>query len=250
MVTNLNFIKLDNINFDELEKIDVLAGRSRIYTECTNSTHLYKIFKDQKTTLMKEKQRKLELLKTKSLSNNIILPNIIIEDKDQMCGVIQNLIKGFELNEFYKMINEDTLFDILLSVSKDLAKMHGKGMVVGDMHFNNILVNKNNEHFFIDTDSYGVDNFKAEDIPYALANYCSLMNYSDSPNQNTDRLCLLLSIFQMYFERNILSFSEYTYDDKAEQSKYLYYLKDIFLDLKYSSNELMDVPYLHELVRR
>ena len=141
-----------------------------------------------------------------------------------------------------------------LSTLKDasirLSRLHRDSdrILVGDMHFDNIIIDDKGNNHFIDVESYGIQSLKPSDIPSITYNYYTWMNYYICHSSNMDKISFFLALFSSIFNKNIISVSENEYEIKSKQILILEKLKDVFLDLKYSYAEEPDMPYLYEVI--
>jgi len=123
-----------------------------------------KVFKD--TVNKQEKLKKIQLLMTKSLPSNIIKPLDIAYDKQKkFIGYIMPKAEGEDVkklgNKKYIKVNNITIQDIsklALNIKDTLEVLHSQNILISDLSDSNILFNKNFEPFFIDVDSWSVDN--------------------------------------------------------------------------------------------
>jgi serine/threonine protein kinase len=116
----------------------------------------------------KEKLEKINKLMGKKLPSNVIIPlDIIHNNKNQFIGYLMEKIEGEELrklsNKKYIKTNNITIKDIskmLIEIKNVLLEIHKQNIYISDFNDNNILFDKNFKVYFIDTDSWTVDDIK------------------------------------------------------------------------------------------
>lgn len=234
-------------SYKELQ--DAEATQSKIFKA---NGLIYKMLNEKDEKILEIKEKKLELFDKFDEPYLLDLDSKIVDENDVFRGFSSKYIKGESLLNYKDKLDLLVTKNILLNISEDLERFHKlKGRpVIGDLHFNNILIDKDYKHHFLDIDSYGINHFKAENVPYTYYNYCALMNYDIKKNQNADRVKFFLSLFTLFFGKSLLRIDEKTFDNKASEYEFLKDIKDLFLDLKSSHSEIIEVPYIHELVKK
>ena len=243
----MEIIDYNNINFDKLKKLENILCTNDIYVD---GNKIYKIF-NQKDNELNNILEKLKLFESIYLDYFIVPKEIIFKDGN-FIGIITRYIK--KSDTFGNLSYKNGILSIienLIDVSYKLKSLHymSDRIVVGDMHFNNIIVDKDNKNYFIDTEGYGIRDYKPSDIPSITYNFYNWMNYYPKKDRNMDRISFILSFLELIFQKNVMSISEYSYDEKSEQIKILKDLKDVYLDLKYTYYDVPTVPYLHEIIK-
>ncbi len=153
---------------------------------------------------------KLELFSNFNEEYLLDLDSKIIDKEGILRGFTSKYIKGKVLTDYFNKKDLLVQKKVLLTISKDLERFHnleGKP-VFGDLHFNNIMLDNNFFPRFLDIDSYGIECFKAENVPYSFYVYCDYMNYKIEKNQNTDRINFFLSLIHLFFDKALISVSE------------------------------------------
>lgn len=242
-------LEFKNLDLSKLQKLEGVLCSNKLYI---NNEYLYKIFNleivDENQVC--EIKRKISLFDNVNL-DFLVTPEKCFYDVDVLKCVVSKFIKNSEtINAL--VVRKGILYtlDNIIDASKKLQKLHycGKNIVVGDMHFDNIIVDDKNNVYFIDTEGYGIGDFKPTFIPNVTSSFYDWMNYRQKRDINMDKVSFLLSFFGVIFEKNIMSIGEYTYDEKSEKLTFLKDLKEVYEDLKYTYHEVPDMPYLYELL--
>lgn len=134
-----------------------------------NNNLVFKIFKNRNDiALMKNKEKKIDFLKTSNIEE-LILPKHKI--------YIDNLFVGYSSNHFTdsKTLNNiyylplNKKIQILTTVSQNLESIHENCIILGDLNADNILYN-NNIIKFADLDSANIGDLHCDNYSQALNN--------------------------------------------------------------------------------
>lgn len=242
----MKILDVRDIDFCDLEMLDVLSSEGTLYFD---DKLFYKFF--DWVMNINNKEKKLILLNDNYGKLNAVIPHILIKNKHSLSGCAMTYIK--DANSLIEYKKEDNFISLLNDVSLSLMKIHNdpRNIVVGDLHFNNILVDKNMNHYFIDFDSCMVDGIPQDRLPNSLLSYIgSRGNFDFNVNCNTDRLCMLLSFVNSLFDKNIDGLSMYEYDEKAEKIYTLKNLREYIINVRNAYNYIPYVPYLYEVISK
>ena len=240
----MNIINYSDIDFNRLDKYN--QGRfSKSDFYLLDRELLYKIYD-------KENNDKKEVLEAYDSLNKdyIAKTSSLIMDK----GVKGNITKFYEADNLSTLINKKGILNmmkVLLTASKNLEDLHNSDgyPIIGDMHFGNIIVDKNSKPIFVDVDSYGINDISPQCIPGVTSNYLNYTYNDVEKNQNIDRLSFLLNLFNIIFKKNILMLDNSIYKDYIYLYPFLENLYNEFIKIKYSS-DIPDVPYLHYVLKK
>lgn len=247
---------LKYINLKKLIRIN-----KKIATNSTNLTDykrlkFYKLFNERVNLdykaekILDAKAEKMNLFDKLDGIDFVSKAEALIEDDTFIIGYYTNFIKGTLLYDLHDL-DFKKLFLLLLKVSKHLEILHKqKGTpVIGDFHFQNILIGEKGNDYFTDYDSYGINGIKADNISNTLYDYCEYMNYKIYKNQEYDRLQFMLALFDLIFQENILSIGYQKFKEYMEKYPALEKLEEIYFDLNSSYHSLPDIDYFHELIK-
>lgn len=243
----MEILDVRDINFDELQMLDgVCSSESTLYFY---DKFLYKFYDNLSHATLERKKKKLFLLNDGEVISDVVIPNVLIKNGDLIYGCVMEYIKKSKPLIQYKNSN---VFILLLYVSSlSLKKIHSdpRNIVVGDLHLNNILIDDEGKHYFVDFDSCKVDGISQDNLPYSLMRYaCDRDNIEFEASIATDKLCMLLSTVNALLGKNIDSFSMCEYDKKAERIQTLKNMREVVLAVKNNGSGIPDVPYLDEVI--
>lgn len=159
-----------------LEKKVAEGGEGAIYT--TNTTYIAKIYKRQNNT--KRKYEKIKLMLSKKIKcEGICYPlAALYNSSKEFVGYLMPKAQGKELQKsifikplflknFPKWKKRDTV-ELCVTILKKIKYLHDRNIIMGDINPANILVVSPKEVYFVDTDSYQVENFPC---PVGTINY-------------------------------------------------------------------------------
>ena len=153
------------------------GGEAVIYL--TNTPYIAKIYNKDKNT--KRKYEKLKLM----LSKKIDCPGIcypvanLYNSKGEFVGFLMPKAKGKELQKGIFLVKQlflknfpdwkkrDTV-ELCITILEKIKYLHDRNIIMGDINPANILVVSPKEVYFVDTDSYQVENFPC---PVGTINY-------------------------------------------------------------------------------
>ncbi|ORU00833.1 hypothetical protein D081_0815 [Anaerovibrio sp. JC8] len=170
-----DYVKTNRGSICLKEKI-AAGGEGTIYA--TNTPYVAKIYKAEKIT--ERKQRKLELMLTKKVDcTGICYPVDIIYNKyDEFVGFLMPPAKGKELQKaiFIPPLLKKTfptwkkrdLVELAVTILNKIKFLNDMNIIMGDINPLNILVVSSKEVFFVDTDSYQIEDFPC---PVGTVNY-------------------------------------------------------------------------------
>ena len=143
------------------------GGEGDVYK--TDIQYIAKIYKKEKLTL--RTQKKLELMISKKISfSGICYPvDLLYDRKKNFIGFLMPDAKGdvLQTSVFQPMVLRDLhpdwtkidLVELALTILKKISYLHNKNIILGDINPQNILVVSPTEVYFVDTDSYQIEDF-------------------------------------------------------------------------------------------
>ena len=153
----MEVINYNELDFSEFNKLSVYSSESDIYTD-KDKKHVYKIFKtDLAIYELTLKSEKLKLLENKKMMNRSLV------------GIREDYIDGVDLCDAKESYTDKQLLSVLLNISKDLEQMHKDKIIVSDLNFGNIRLDKKMNHHFLDVLSYSIDKIPPNAISYILS---------------------------------------------------------------------------------
>lgn len=240
----MEILDIRDIDFSKLEMLDVLSSEGTLYFDDELFYKLYDNLED-----IDNKERKLLLLNEGINDFDAVIPHILIKNNLMMWGCGMDRVK--DAISLVKYKKSDVFILLLYAVSLSLKKIHNdpRNIVVGDLHFNNILIDKNMKHYFIDFDSCMVDGIAQDRLPTSIMQYVSNRgDFKYKVGSNTDKLCMILSFINSLFGKDIDVLSMDEYDERAEQIYTLQNLREFIIAIKKNLYNIPSVPYLHEVI--
>lgn len=157
--------------FAELELRELIASGGEGFVYGTNTKFVAKIYKEDKVTT--RRKEKVMLMTKKELEcGGISFPVIpLFNSHSEFVGYLMKKAVGEELRtsifcpiqkfkEKHPDWKREDLVQLCITILKKIEYLHSKNIIMGDINPGNILVKSPTEVFFVDTDSYQI-----EDIP-------------------------------------------------------------------------------------
>lgn len=141
------------------------AGGEGIIYEYQNK--ILKIYRKDIVNIS-EKKEKVEKLIKKRLPSNVIKPlEMVFNLKGDFIGYTMNKVEGEDFSTLSKKkhvkvnnISTKDIIKMLQDIKNTLIELHKNGIVIGDLNDGNILYDKNFNIYFIDTDSWSIDDIR------------------------------------------------------------------------------------------
>lgn len=162
------YTSLDKAHSIELKKQLASGGEGYIYE--TNTEFVAKIYKPENNTILKK--AKIELLLSKDIRcQGICTPiSALYNDNGVFVGYLMPKATGKELQRCVFLIpqlkknfpnwKKIDLVKLCITILKKIKFLHDRNIILGDINPANILVSSPTEVYFVDTDSYQI-----EDLP-------------------------------------------------------------------------------------
>lgn len=152
-------IDLSQKDIDSLELL-TQGGEAKIYKY--KSKYLLKIFSPKVDISKKEK--KVKAFIKMNLPDNVMAPLEIVKVNGEFAGYMMRYVKNGEIlrtltNVSYlkkEKLTNNNLVHIMIKLGQDIETLHKLGIILGDVSSYNFML-KDNEVYFIDTDSWGIE---------------------------------------------------------------------------------------------
>lgn len=138
------------------------------------------------------RKQKLDLMLSKSISvKGVCWPkDLVLNQQNQFVGYLMDKAQGYSLQRavFGKPLlqnrfptwKREHLVKLLLTIVSTIKELHDRNIIIGDINPSNILLLDENQVFFVDTDSYQIENFPCPvGTPTFTAPELQGINYSD-----------------------------------------------------------------------
>ncbi len=241
-------INYDDIDFSKLDKINVESSESDIYVS-DYGFDKKKVFKMFKPCLdiyaLTLKVEKLKLLEKRKINDSVVVPDHKILSPSYK-GTVEDYIDGVDLWDARDIYDTEDIIEILSSSSTNLESMHEDNIVISDMNFGNIRIDKDKKPHFLDVLSYQIDKIPSNALSYELVEYLKRNKRKIKASENNDRIAFLMLSISLLINKRFSDITDYDYDKVSESITKLNNLRDVFYDLKNSYVE--NIPYFHQLV--
>ena len=193
-----------------LSQLGRTGGEGSVYE--TSGGYAAKIYKQEKNTLSRyRKIQSLIQIDDATLSNVSLPKSILFNENKEPVGYIMKKAEGTPLKTSimipqilktkFSHFQRVELVKIARNIAKTVAKLHNKGIVIGDLNPSNILLTHQAEVYFIDTDSYQVGNIPC---PVGMVPYTRPINHGKAYESylrtvEDDTFALMTLVFQILF---------------------------------------------------
>lgn len=134
----------------------------------TNTAYVAKIYKPEKTTT--HKLAKLQALHSKGIcEKGICIPKALLyNSKNEFVGYLMDKADGVSIRNLYikpllqkkfPTWTKRDLVELCMTILQKIDHLHSKGIILGDINPENILVKTPREVYFVDCDSYQVNGY-------------------------------------------------------------------------------------------
>lgn len=178
------------VNQSEIQLTEQIGSGGEGYIYKTNTPYVAKIYKEDK--LKKSKYEKIKLMLSKPIKcEGICYPVAMLQNRyGEFVGYLMPCAKGKELQKsiFIKPLflkyfpgwkKRDTV-ELCITILKKIKYLHDRNIIMGDINPCNILVVSPEEVYFVDTDSYQIEDLPC---PVGTVNYTApeiqTYNYAD-----------------------------------------------------------------------
>ena len=244
--------RLSSIDFSKMKKLEnVISSESTLYIK---KTKLLKIYRDLYYCELKKKEQKLEELNKIGKIASVIIPDEKIISNDGIIAgcVMQYKKDAIPLYDYKKKHSSfDQYFKIVKDVTATTKTIHEKGIVIADLNFDNIIFDKNMNHYFVDLDSCSISKITWERLSSLLLGFLNYKNIKVTKsiiNTNMDRLSLLLSFLYVIFDTPIQYVPINKYDELSEQIILLKDIRKILIDLISKNEAISEIPYIGDYI--
>ena len=259
MLSNRNILVLDKKQIKE-EYVRIGFGvEANVYNYFNR--YALKIFSNDfygkgKKRELNRKMKKVESLIKISDPSFCFPIDLIVDSELNKIGYYMNLLalkmdditQLSDLKEKYKISKDKmSIFKILMNADRAIARIHRKGVIIGDIHGHNIIIDKNNNPRFVDTDNYKYNDYDYDVQPWRTKiyekHYGKIYNLKDND-------IFLYAILVLEF----LTGNEPLYDYMNVKDYFKQVLNDLNINkqiksgLKYIFSDSMNKPYIHEII--
>lgn len=247
--TSLNTISIENENLHNIYPQIGYGCEGSIYKHDNNTA--LKIFNYLKEELLENKFKKIEFFGTIKDDSFEFPQGLVGFENGKKAGYFMNLIEtDLRLKTYYQLNflhDNSKVIEYLLKAENAIKRIHSKGIIIGDIHSENIMIDKGGSPRFIDTDNYATEFFEFDILPRVTTIYEKVFKSHCSLIDN-DKFTFSLMALQYFMNGTILSMSS--------SARYFSQLVE-FLDVnKHSKNILTsifsdskDKPYIGEMLR-
>lgn len=166
--TSLPIIVIDdNKRFSKYPQIGYGEEGSIHKYDSKRAFKVFEFFEDRKK--LTEKFRKIEEL-ARLKDSSFCFPKGLVGYLDlKKEGYFMELVKPMEkckdFSELHKLKDAKKVLEYIIMADKAMERIHKKGIIIGDIRDENIMINKSGEIKFIDTDNYRYGDYDFDLVP-------------------------------------------------------------------------------------
>ena len=244
---------MERINYSDFDKsrLDYYGNGFNSDYYLNERKEIFKIFKDKNIDVLDRREKVLDAYE-KIDSDYISKATTKIMKNDVLIGYGSKFLDGDKMSTLIKKRGMLTELKDIIELSKRIERIHNNegNPVIGDINFDNIIVEGDNNPIFINQEDFGINGIKPETISSELYHYCTVKDYDMNISQDSDRLALLLAFFYKTFGRNVIQMREFMYNDYKFLYPYLEDCKEVYEDIISNHKEMPKVPYLHSILKK
>ncbi len=244
----LEEVKLKEINFFALRKLQSQGTKSTIYTD---GVVCYKfldgLYSDEKKNLYK-KFLDMDGIKI----NDVLLPQSLITEDGNFKGyTMKYFANSIPLSDKFlkRHFNCNELLVYVEKASKILRNLHNNRIICQNLSFGNILVDDDDNIAFCDIDGCTYGEHTSSFISGLLNDF--LIDYRHSKlviNEDLDKLSMILSFYLTMYGQLLQKITRRQYHTLSDKIQTLENLRDIANMLVDKSSLITDLPYLDEAI--
>lgn len=241
-------IKLDDINFNSLQKLKQQGTKATLYKDGDVCFKILDGLYENEKELMYKKFLDMDGIKI----DNVILPKKLIVENGKLQGyTMEYFPNSHTLSDKFlvRYVDIKKLFDCVLRASKILRIIHCNGIVCQDLSFENILVDENGNVVFCDLDGCSYNGHISPFISVLINNF--FIDYRHEKilsSFNLDRISMMISFFYLMYAKEIQYLTKKQYHKLSDKITTLENAKMYANMLIDESNPIGQIPYLDELI--
>lgn len=243
-------IKLSDIDFSKLHKLKYQGTKSIVFSQ---DDTCFKMF----TGLYPEEKEELyrKFLEIDGIKiNGVILPKCLIVQNGQLEGYTMDFFKDsmslFDRFASSQYADVHQILDAVKKASQILREIHKNEIICQDLNFDNILINNSGVINYCDMDGCKYKDYESPYLSYMLKRF--VFDYRKEKNlditENTDRLSMMLSLFLLFYLKEIQKISQRNYQRLACDVRTLQNLEEYAECFRKRRSVIPEVPYIDELI--
>ena len=243
--------RFKNLKISSLNIFKYQGGTSTIYEDGNTLIKVLDGFTDKEQKILYKKAKAMD---GKTIKNVLLPDTYYIENEMVKAYSIENLKCYRSFSDYYapkRFIDCNHLFATTKKASFILKDIHQEKMLINDVSFQNILLNKKGDVQYIDFfEGCSFERYRGGLYSSILIDYLSYhkekQQLTESTNQ--DRLSFLLAFWELIYTQNIETISKRKYEKVSNHVTTLQTLKEYRNILLDRSCTIPEIPYMHELI--
>ena len=242
----MQIMQLSDLNLRRLKPLEgapnIMVDKKRL-----RAFKFYNFKTPHEGNILKQRLELLEQTLGPSFPHTIIQDALVFEKQKLYCSIMEYIFPQVPL-DFLK-IPDDFLRKILLTISQTIEKLHEQGIIFGDLHFHNVVLDAEFSPHLIDFENCSIDGLHGTHWPSIMAEFVgkTFKCTSNYMTPNFDRICLLVSIIHSLTKQNPRNLSARQLCELSEKSSILNSIRPYILELKKHGMDA-EIPYLDQII--
>jgi len=169
---------IHTLQFGDMKLKSEIASGGEGTAFLTDKNLVAKIYKKEKLTKLRYEKLKLMVSKQVNIDGVCWPLDLVFNNQNEFIGYLMNKAEGtiLELSIFKPMLlqkkfpnwNRENLINLSITILEIIKQLHFRNIIIGDLNPFNILIKNESEVYFIDTDSFQVEDYPC---PVGTINY-------------------------------------------------------------------------------
>ena len=242
----MDLINIKELEFDKMKLKPQQGTQSLVYDAGDICIKIFNSLSDEER---KKTMKKLQEMDGITIDGVLFPLDLIVENGLLKGYTMHNFKNSINMFDFYgsvKKVNCKNIFNAIKKASEIVRKLHDNNIIVQDLSFDNILVNKDENIVFTDIDSCRYKDYSSPYYSLLLYEYTNgFQNCNFPSSKEVDKLSLILATFQIIFINEIQRVTSRQYNHLSKKLNTLNNMRP-YTNLEISS--INDLPYVDSLL--
>ena len=242
-------INFKDIDFSTFQKSSIQGTKSTIYKNKEVAIKILdKFYPEEKEELYRK------LLDMDGITiDKVLLPKDIILKDHKLYGYTMDYFQdSIPLLDYFgstRYVNCNDIFEAIKKSSLILRDIHQNGIICGDLSFDNILINREQEIKYCDMDGCFYRHHQGPFISILLKTF--LIDYRHEKveiSENIDQISMMLSFYLLLYSKELQELSKREYNQLLKHITTLQNMDGYAKRLIDRTKKIPEIPYLDELI--
>lgn len=240
-------IKFQDINFSVLKRLQFQGTQATIYRDGDTCFKILDGLYEEEKEVLYRKFLDMDGIKI----DNVLLPRQLIVENGKLKGYTMDYFENSMplSDKFIRYVECKKLFNYVSKASQILRTIHQNGIIMQDLSFENILVDKDGNVAFCDIDGCNYNGYRSPFVSILTKNF--FIDYRKEKihlSDNLDRISMMLSFYCIVYGRELQKLSKRKYHKLSDKIYTLESLREYANVLVDKNNNISEIPYLDESI--